>query len=207
MPSGRSISMRIAVMGSKKSVVFCAVCCHAASNWLIVLIDVHSGLLYVNSGLVPANSIATRNADGDIGGGGGGAGGSGGGGSKVNSRKERTLSQPGVGRDSHSYPHTITLLSYVYLVPLPPVPVATSTPHPSDTRMKSSPLHVSIQIVGSEDIHSLPQYPRSVPQQLPPASDPHTEHVEEGSQSQPTDSYPRARQAGGGGGASGGGMV
>ena len=188
--------MRMAVVGSKNSAVFCAVCCQAASNSLIVLIDVHNGLLYVNNGLVPANSIATRNADGDIGGNGGGEGGSGGGGSKANSRTERTLSHPGVGRDSQSFPHTITLLSYVYLVPLPPFFVATSTPHPSDTRMKSSPSHVSIHIVGSEDIHSLPQYPLSVPQQLPCASDPHTEHVEEGSHSQPAHSYPRARQAG-----------
>ena len=42
----------------------------------------------------------------------------------------------------------------------------------------------------------------------PKQSDPHTEHVEEGSQPQPTYSYPRARQTGGGdggGGASGGG--
>ena len=97
MPSGRSTSMRMAVVGAKNSAVFCAVCCHAASNWLIVLIDVHSGLLYVNNGLVPANSIATRNADGDIGGGGGRAGGSGGGGSTKNSRTERTLSHPGAG--------------------------------------------------------------------------------------------------------------
>ena len=95
-----------------------------------------------------------------MGGGGAGArsGGYGGyGGASWNRRNERTWSQPGVGLDSHSYPHTRTLELYVNVFPPPLISVATSTPQPSETRMKSSPWQVSIQADASVETHSLPQ--------------------------------------------------
>ena len=75
------------------------------------------------------------------------------------SRTERTESQPGTGRDSHERPHTNTLLWYVYFVPEPPSPVATSTPQPSDTRIKSRPVHepTLIHVLAEVDDHSSPQ--------------------------------------------------